>query len=167
MKRSGPIKRKTPMRAKGGHARAEALSPERRREIASQAAVVRWQTPAKPRAVMALCIGPATPQPKAPVQRDQRIRDSARDEQCLVRLPGCIGHERGATIWSHYRGSAGGKGMGLKASDVCGSYACTACDAVWDGQRPRPAGMTQLEVSLAWHEGHIRSLGRLHAKGLL
>ena len=31
-----------PGRAKGGHARAEKLSPERRREIAQQGAATRW-----------------------------------------------------------------------------------------------------------------------------
>ena len=32
-------------RAKGGHARAKALTPERRREIARQAAAARWDQP--------------------------------------------------------------------------------------------------------------------------
>src|SRR5205814_5397020 len=93
--------------------------------------------------------------PKARMTRDQRIRDSARGEECTVRLPGCTGGTE-ATIWSHYRGSAGGKGMGLKASDRAGAYACTFCDAAYDGQRPRPAGMSKAAVDLAWHEGHIR-----------
>jgi len=104
---------------------------------------------------------------KQPVHRKQSIRDSARDEACLMRLPGCIGHTPGSTIWSHYRGSAGGKGMSLKSSDSAGCYACTHCDAVYDGQRPRAEGWSETMVKLAWHEAHIRSLGRLHAKGLL
>ncbi len=162
MKRSA-IQRKTPLRANGGRARAEALTPERRAEIAVQGAKARW---AAPRAVMALCAEPAAPQPKTKVQRDQRIRDSARGEPCLIRLPGCPGGTD-RTIWSHYRGSAGGKGMGLKAHDVAGAYGCTFCDAAYDGGIPRPAGMTKAAVDLAWHEAHIRSLGRLHEKGLL
>jgi hypothetical protein len=105
-------------------------------------------------------------QAKPQTHRDQRIRDSARDEPCLVRLPGCPS-DPAMTIWSHYRGSAGGKGIGIKAGDVCGCFACTYCDAVYDGQKPRPAGMSKAAVDLAWHEAHIRSLGRLHEKGLL
>lgn len=110
--------------------------------------------------------GAAVPMPKAVMTRDQRIRDSARGEDCAVRLPGCP-CQPDMTIWSHYRGSAGGKGLSLKAGDRAGAYACTYCDAVYDGQRQRPDGMTKAEVDLAWHEGHIRSLLKLEQKGLL
>jgi hypothetical protein len=106
------------------------------------------------------------PVPKPSMTRDQRIRDSARGEDCTVRLPGCP-RRPDMTIWSHHRGSAGGKGMGMKSSDRAGAYACTYCDAVYDGQHQRPAGMTKAEVDLAWHEGHIRSLLKLEQKGLL
>lgn len=41
MKRSGPIKRKVPLRANGGKARAEKLPPERRSEIARAGALAR------------------------------------------------------------------------------------------------------------------------------
>ena len=155
MNRSAPIQRRTPLRSK------PKATPQRERKLPVVPAVA-----PKPRAVMALCLGPAAPQPKAQAHRDSRIRQSARGEFCLVRLPGCPGGTD-RTIWSHYRGSAGGKAMGLKSHDVTGAYACTYCDAVWDGQRPRPAGMTFEAVALAWHEAHIRSLGRLHEKGLL
>ncbi|PXW23393.1 nuclease domain-containing protein [Paraburkholderia caballeronis] len=105
--------------------------------------------------------------PKALTYRNKRIRESARDEECLVRLPGICMHGTAATIWSHYRGSAGGKGGALKSDDLCGAYACTACDAAYDGQQPPPAGMTYADVVAAWHEGHIRSIVRLHAKGVI
>lgn len=105
--------------------------------------------------------------PKDLTYRNKRIRESARGEQCLVRLPGACLCNPEATIWSHYRGSAGGKGGALKSDDLCGAFACTACDAVYDGQRPPPPGMTYADVVLAWHEGHIRSIVRLHAKGIL
>lgn len=95
------------------------------------------------------------------------IRKSARDEDCTVRIPGVCTFDPATTIWSHYRGEAGGKGMSLKADDLCGAYACTACDAVYDGQRPRPEGMTKEEVELDWYAGHIRSLVRLARKGLI
>lgn len=124
--------------------------------------------PKPPRAVMAQALASETcpSQAKATQHRDQRIRDSARGETCLVRLPGCP-CDPASTIWSHYRGTAGGKGMGLKSHDIAGAYACTYCDAIYDGQRPRPAGMSKEQVDLAWHQGHIRSLGRLHEKGML
>lgn len=156
MKQRTPMKRSTPLRAKP----KAWVKPER-----GPVLFVPEVAP-KPRAVMALCIGNSAPQPKAPVHRDNRIRQSARGEQCLMRLPGCPGGTE-RTIWSHYRGSAGGKGMGLKSHDLAGAMACDFCDAVYDGQTPRPAGMTFEQVELAWHRAHLRSLGRLHAKGLL
>lgn len=95
-----------------------------------------------------------------------KIRDSARNEECLVRIQGCPGNPE-MTIWSHYRGSAGGKGLGIKAIDPAGAYACTYCDAVYDGQRRPPSGWTRQDVELAWHDGHIRSLVRLKEKGII
>jgi len=96
-----------------------------------------------------------------------KIRESARGEDCQVRIPGICLFEPQYTIWSHFRGLAGGKGMSIKASDICGAYACTACDAVYDGQRPRPEGMTKEDVDLDWFAGHIRSLVILARKRLI
>lgn len=96
-----------------------------------------------------------------------KIRESARGEDCTVRIPGICHYQPEYTIWSHFRGLAGGKGMGIKSHDACGAYACTACDAVYDGQRPRPEGMTKEDVDLAWLKGHILSLVKLIKKGLI
>jgi hypothetical protein len=57
--------------------------------------------------------------------------------------------------------------MATKSFDLCGAYACTACDAVYDGQMKRPAGMTKADVDLDWLIGHIRSLTILEQDGLL
>jgi hypothetical protein len=92
----------------------------------------------------------------------QAIRDSARGEECTVRVA-CWGD----VIWSHGRWDSSGRGKSTKALDVCGAYACLGCDGVFDGQRPRPPGMTQEQVDLAWMHGHMRSLVRLAQKGLL
>lgn len=90
--------------------------------------------------------------------RSPKLRDSARGMDCQVRIPGICTHDPAKTIWSHYRGSAGGKGLGHKANDAAGALCCTDCDAVYDGQRRRPAGMSKEAVDLMWLQGHIRSL---------
>lgn len=108
----------------------------------------------------------ARPIPKSEPHRSQKLRDSARGEDCTVRIPGCPADPE-KTIWSHYRGSAGGKAGARKSDDICGAYACTYCDAVYDGQAPRPAGLTKEDVDRLWLEGHIRSLVRVKEKGLL
>ena len=101
--------------------------------------------------------------PKTPERKSQAIRDSANGEQCLVRLPGCIGH----AIWSHNRHGRAGKGGGIKALDLNGCYCCVECDKCYDGQKPRPEFLTRDEVELAWYHAHAESLCKLAQKGLL
>ena len=104
--------------------------------------------------------------PKIERKARQSIRDSAKGEACLVRLPGCS-HDPEKTIWSHARWGDAGRGKGTKALDLCGAYCCTACDAVYDGQAPLPAGYTREQVDADWNMGHHRSLLRLAEKGLV
>ena len=104
---------------------------------------------------------------KVPYRVDARIRESARGEECTVRIPGvCRGHPD-YTIWSHAPLGAAGKGRSLKALDLCGAYCCTACDAVIDGQAPLPGGYTRAMAMNDWFMGHMRSLVRLRQKGLV
>lgn len=104
--------------------------------------------------------------PKTPDRKMQAIRDSAKGEGCLIRLPFCPGDPK-MTIWSHNRHQRAGKGGQIKALDLCGAYGCTYCDAIYDGQAPRPAGMTEDEVELAWYQAHDESLVKLRQKGLV
>ena len=95
-----------------------------------------------------------------------KIRQSARNEECQVRLPGVCTFDPEKTIWSHARHGSAGKGKGIKAIDECGAYACTACDAAYDQLIGVP-NMTRSEVDLAWFHGHMRSLVILKRKGLI
>lgn len=96
-----------------------------------------------------------------------KIRESARNEDCTVRLPGVCKWSPEYTVWSHAPWAAGGKGRAIKAIDLCGCYACTACDAVIDRQAKAPEGWSRQEVELAWFMGHLRSLVILSEKGLV
>ncbi len=104
---------------------------------------------------------------KVPGKVRQAIRDSARGEECLVRIPGICTYDPEKTIWSHARWPDAGKGGATKAIDVAGAFCCTACDSVFDGQTPPPAGYTRAQVDADWCMGHFRSLVRLAQKGLL
>lgn len=113
---------------------------------------------------------------KAPIQRDatevwaDKVKASAKGEDCTVRLVGVCSFDPKKTVWSHGRWGAqlgeAGRGMGTKALDLCGAYACTDCDAAYDGQLKVP-GLTRTQIDLDWCMGHFRSMGRLAAKGLL
>jgi hypothetical protein len=96
-----------------------------------------------------------------------KIRQSARDEECTVRLPGVCRWLPEYTILSHAPWGSAGKGRGIKSLDVAGAYCCTACDAVIDRQAKPPEGMTREEVELAWFHGHMRTLVRFKDKGLI
>lgn len=96
-----------------------------------------------------------------------KIRESARDEDCTVRLPSVCKWLPEYTIWSHAPWGSGGKGKSIKALDLCGAYCCTACDAVVDGQAKAPEGYSKQDVAVAWFHGHLRSLVRLQEKGLI
>lgn len=96
-----------------------------------------------------------------------KITESARDQDCTVRIIGACTFDPATTIWSHAPFMSGGKGRSIKALDFCGAYACTACDAVIDRQRNPPPGVTREQVELDWFHGHLRSLVILAEKGLI
>ena len=95
-----------------------------------------------------------------------KITKSANGEECQVRIIGVCKHDPAYTIWSHCRHGAAGKGKSIKALDISGAYACTACDAAYD-QLQGVAHMTRAEVDLDWFMGHMRSLVILTNKGLI
>jgi hypothetical protein len=103
---------------------------------------------------------------KTPDRKDERIRDSANGEECLMRLPGCPG-DPAMTIWSHFPSGQAGKGLQIKALDLCGALACTYCDSILDGQRNPPPGIDRQQVLVAFLYAHMQSLVRLKQKGLV
>ena len=88
-----------------------------------------------------------------------------------MRFVGVCCFDATKTIWSHGRWGAqlgeAGRGMGTKADDLGGAFACTPCDAVFDGQAPMPDGYTRETLDLDWLMGHLRSLGILQRDGLV
>lgn len=95
------------------------------------------------------------------------IRQSARGEECTMRIPGVCRNERDTVVWCHENSFAAGKGMGLKARDECGAYGCSACHAVYDGQAPRPPGLTKEDIDVYFARGKHVSRQILQRKGLL
>lgn len=104
---------------------------------------------------------------KTPDRKSQPIRDSARGEECTVRIAGVCNHDPATTVWSHAPFAAAGKGGALKGLDVLGCYSCAACHNVVDGRAPRPAGLSREQALLDWFFGMARSIVRLRQKGLV
>lgn len=93
-----------------------------------------------------------------------KIRESARGEDCRVRLPNICNHNPETVVWAHANGSAAGKGIGMKSPDILGTYACSACHDEID-RRTQKAERDY--VRLCFWEGHARSVLRLLEKGLI
>lgn len=116
----------------------------------------------------------ATTQKREPLSpeeaRGRRIRESARGKDCQVRYVGICTHDPAHTIWSHARWGAqlgeGGRGMGTKADDLAGAYACGACDAAFD-QMMNAGDYTREALDLDWCLGHLRSLGILQREDIV
>lgn len=57
-----------------------------------------------------------------------RIRKSARNEQCQIRIPGVCNFDPETTVLAHRNGG----GIGAKTPDFQASYACSACHSYID-----------------------------------
>lgn len=60
------------------------------------------------------------------------LRESARGQHCLVRLPGC-NHTTITTVLAHLNGA----GIGIKHDDLFGAFACSNCHDEIDGRTLR------------------------------
>lgn len=92
------------------------------------------------------------------------LRKIARGRGCMVRLPGICNHNSETTVLAHVR-LAGVSGMGLKADDLLGAWACSAChDAV---DRRSHTDLDRDAVRLAHLEGVVRTIAQLRKEGLV
>lgn len=83
------------------------------------------KTPLKAKAPMKRSASPM----KASKPKTTPIRQSAKGQPCLVRVPGVCNNDPATTVLAHLNGA----GVGLKASDHEAAYACSACHAWLDG----------------------------------
>ena len=76
----------------------------------------------------------------------------------MVRLPGICNHNSETVVLAHVR-LIGVSGMGMKADDLLGAWACSACHDVID--RRARTDMDLKEVRLAHLEGMARTIAQL------
>lgn len=96
------------------------------------------------------------------------ITQSARNEDCTVRLMGVCNRNPETTVWAHDNEPEGGKARGKKliCVDHIGAYACSDCHMVYDRQVTRPAGMSKAYVDAQFAKGRAVSEQKLKDKGL-
>ena len=92
------------------------------------------------------------------------LRKAARGRGCMVRLPGICNHNSETTVLAHVR-LAGVSGMGIKADDLLGAWACSACHDAVDRRSHTDLGRDA--VRLAHLEGMVRTIAQLRKEGLV
>jgi hypothetical protein len=94
-------------------------------------------------------------------KKNKKITDSARGEDCQVRIEGHCNFNFKTTIFAHLNGG----GMGFKVNDIHGAYCCSGCHDVVDSRVTTCWTRNQL---LAWfYEGMVRTQLILLEKGLI
>jgi len=93
-----------------------------------------------------------------------KIRQSARGEQCTVRIAGYCNRDPETVVLAHYR-LAGYCGTGTKPPDYLGAYACSHCHDICDGRAKTDLDADEIQAAFA--EGVMRTMVKLVEKGLI
>lgn len=94
--------------------------------------------------------------------KTSKIRQSAKGEPCLVRVPGVCNGNPETVVLAHLNGA----GMGRKQADHKGAYACSDCHAWLDGGYTGQGHFRDYR-DLMHLEGVMRTQDRLIEKGLM
>lgn len=93
-----------------------------------------------------------------------KLRLSARDKPCFVRIPGVCNHNSETVVLAHLNGG----GMGMKTHDLHGAFCCSDCHDMLDGRVSRISHeYTGAELKLMHYDGIKRTQDYWIANGLL
>lgn len=92
-----------------------------------------------------------------------KLRELARGEPCMVRVPGVCNHDRATTVLAHVR-IIGVSGMSMKSPDWFGAWCCSACHDYVDH---RGAAGDPYSRRLALLEGMVLTQHEILKRGLL
>ena len=92
------------------------------------------------------------------------LRKAAKGRPCMVRLPDICNHNPETTVLAHIR-MAGLSGMGIKADDLLGAWACSSCHDAID--RRSHTDLDRDYVRLAHLEGMARTIAQLRKERIV
>ncbi len=92
------------------------------------------------------------------------LRKEARGRGCMIRLPGICNHNSETVVLAHVR-MTGISGMGIKADDLLGAWACSSCHDASD--RRSHTDLDRDYVRLAHLEGVIRTIAQLRKENIV
>ena len=84
--------------------------------------------------------------------KSNKLRQSAKGQDCLVRIPGICNHDSETVVLAHVGSNSG---TGMKCSDIEAAYCCSSCHTIIDGGAR--SDFTRTELSLWAKEGAERT----------
>lgn len=93
----------------------------------------------------------------------KKLRDSARGQDCAVRIPGTCNFNPETTVLAHL--PCGQKGIGMKGLDTVAVYACSACHDAIDGRGAGSIDWRDMLRAVAETHLALMSAGILTVKG--
>ena len=98
---------------------------------------------------------------KRGVYRNKNITQAARGEECTLNYANCNGNTE-STVFAHFNDGWAGKGMGQKADDCAGFFACNNCHDDYDNGR-----IYEKDKDWFLRRAYYRTIRRLIDKGIL
>jgi len=95
-----------------------------------------------------------------PIKRS-KIRQSAKFQDCQIRIPGVCNFNNETTVLAHINGA----GMGIKSNDIHASFSCSCCHDAIDGRIKTQYSKDDLK--LMFYDGMVRTQLILINKGLI
>jgi hypothetical protein len=99
------------------------------------------------RAAMVMSAVEPNPQPKSPADRNLKLRELARGEECTLQFPGGACDPE-TVVLAHSNELAENKGMGYKGNDSAGVFACYRCHKIID--QPGPSDPNEAQRLDCW-----------------
>jgi hypothetical protein len=94
----------------------------------------------------------------------KKLRDSARGQDCTVRIPGACNFNPETTVLAHI--PCGHKGVGIKGPDMIAVFACSGCHDAIDGRSRVEVDASDLLRALAETQIRWIELGLMTIKGV-
>ena len=91
-----------------------------------------------------------------------KIRKLAKGQPCMVRIPGVCNFDTSTTVLAHLNGY----GIGGKHNDIFGSFCCSACHSVADGDMTG-VPYSRSGVLMMFYEGIFRTQRILFDQGVI
>lgn len=95
--------------------------------------------------------------------RSQKLRDSARGEDCTFQIPGVCNGNPETVVLCHLPDES--HGMGRKSDDICSAYGCDQCHAAID--RRIKSELTDYGFVYYAQRAMVRTWRRMIEKGLI